>query len=660
MNEINRQVLLLEGAPWCADVAKRLQEASFTVNTVVDSSELVEATRKYLGEVIVAPLEQTGAVRDAFQQAESTVPPLPLLVLSEGLTVNQIESLRAKGVDALSWPHGAEFLESRVLALVRRQTDSSEVRLRQSHSQVFLEVATRLDYGFDYEKRLLKALGRLVEHACIKNATVMVKSDDEEVFYIMASTDEPSRARLPVAVDDYPEVAVALAESRELIEPGPHRISAGDTTNEESGDTNSGDMIILPLRWQGRAYGAMVITLLPGDTLHEATIELLRCVSSLIASSLRGSNLYKSLREQTSKKMLVNLEARQQREVLQKYEEFFERAFDGILVIDRQHQVLFINPAGEQITGYSRRGLFGTPLANIVEGKDQSRLLMMLRAVGESGTMHSFDLGLISTSGDTITVEVSPSAVLAEDTLFVLSFRDVTEARSLENELRSTKEFLERLIDSTTYAIVAADITGRLILFNKGAERLFGWAEAEILEQMNLSDLFSEGLAGRLMAHLRSPEDGGVGRLEAVRKDVLNKDGNLIPVAWSANILYEGSREVGTVAIFRDLRDRLVIERRLAQAQEKLLETEKQALIAELAGTTAHELNQPLTSIMGYAELLQRRISQDDSNHRAVDTIIQEAERMAEIVRKIGKITRYETKAYVGSTQILDLEKSSE
>ena len=87
--------------------------------------------------------------------------------------------------------------------------------------------------------------------------------------------------------------------------------------------------------------------------------------------------------------------------------------------------------------------------------------------------------------------------------------------------------------------------------------------------------------------------------------------------------------------------------------------TEKQALIAELAGTTAHELNQPLTSVMGYSELLKKKMSPDDVHYRAVDIILREAERMAEIVRKIGKITRYETKAYVGSTQILDLDKST-
>ena len=130
-------------------------------------------------------------------------------------------------------------------------------------------------------------------------------------------------------------------------------------------------------------------------------------------------------------------------------------------------------------------------------------------------------------------------------------------------------------------------------------------------------------------------------------------------MSLSAAIVYADGQEIATVGILTDLRDRLRMEQRLAQAQEKLDISERQAAIAELAGTTAHELNQPLTSIMGYAELLLRKLDQEDPRHRGISTIYQEAERMAEIVRKIGRITHYETKSYVGSTKILDLERST-
>ena len=135
----------------------------------------------------------------------------------------------------------------------------------------------------------------------------------------------------------------------------------------------------------------------------------------------------------------------------------------------------------------------------------------------------------------------------------------------------------------------------------------------------------------------------------------------LLPIMLSAAMIYdEQGKPSATVGIFTDLREKLRVEERLAQAQQKLAVTEKQALIAELAGTAAHELNQPLTSVIGYGELLQRKLSSGSPEHHAAEVIVREAERMADIVRKIGKITRYETKSYVGAQKILDLDKATD
>ncbi|MCA9543990.1 MAG: PAS domain S-box protein, partial [Myxococcales bacterium] len=94
--------------------------------------------------------------------------------------------------------------------------------------------------------------------------------------------------------------------------------------------------------------------------------------------------------------------------------------------------------------------------------------------------------------------------------------------------------------------------------------------------------------------------------------------------------------------------------------QQKLAVSEKQALIAELAGTAAHELNQPLTSVSGYAELILRRDPPDPMVRKAAQVILEQAGRMAKLVQRVGRVTRFETKAYVGSTRILDLDASEE
>jgi PAS domain S-box-containing protein len=238
-----------------------------------------------------------------------------------------------------------------------------------------------------------------------------------------------------------------------------------------------------------------------------------------------------------------------------------------------------------------------------------------------------------------VLVSASISMALADVGAALLSCRDITESRALEGELQKTKDFLERLIDSTVDGIVAADLRGRVILFNQGAARLTGWSADEVVGKMPVWKLYPRGQAVAIMRALRGGHGGQPGRLEPSRLELIGKSGALVPVSLTASMVYDAGREVATVGVVSDLREQLRIEERLATAQEKLIVSERQAVIAELAGATAHELNQPLTSVMGYSELLKKR--------------------MAEIVRKIGRITRYETKTYVGGTQIIDLEKST-
>jgi PAS domain S-box-containing protein len=200
---------------------------------------------------------------------------------------------------------------------------------------------------------------------------------------------------------------------------------------------------------------------------------------------------------------------------------------------------------------------------------------------------------------------------------------------------------------------------GRVILFNPGAERLIGYSASEVIDKISVWSLYPAGAASEVMASLREGKQGGVGMLTEHRREVLSKSGELVPVNMTASIIYEDGREVATVGIFTDLRDQLRMEQRLAAAQEELEMSARQAMVAQLAGAAAHELNQPLTSILGYAQLIERLSAEESPHTRAVDVILSEAERMAEIVKKIGRITKYETKDYVGSASIMDLDKSA-
>ncbi len=210
-----------------------------------------------------------------------------------------------------------------------------------------------------------------------------------------------------------------------------------------------------------------------------------------------------------------------------------------------------------------------------------------------------------------LTLSVSGAPLREGDAAAILSFRDVTEPRRIENELRRTKEFLEKLVDNTVDAVVAMDMQGRFILFNKGAEALTGYSAQEALGQPHRRRTSSsgEGVGRELLGGMRSAEHGGPGRLALTRQEIVTKSGERVPVNMTGSILYEGNREVATVGILTDLRDRVQLERKLSDATLRLERSERSAEMIALAGTAAHELNQPLTSVLGYAELLKRKLA---------------------------------------------------
>jgi PAS domain S-box-containing protein len=282
-----------------------------------------------------------------------------------------------------------------------------------------------------------------------------------------------------------------------------------------------------------------------------------------------------------------------------------------------------------------------------------SRLLL---AIGGGKGSHALDdlahLLLPARPTDALLVSVLRSAA---------ALRGAADDRAIAVELQRTKTFLERVVDASPDGIVAADMKGRIILFNRGAERITGWTAGEVVGRMNIADLYgSREMAREILRRLRSPEHGEVGRLGQTRARLMNRSGEAVPVALSAAIIYDGRQELATCGVFADLRDLLRVEERLAQAQAQLHVTEKQAIVSEVSGAMAHELNQPLMSVMGNAELLRRLVREMPKAGETVETILREAERMADIVKRIGRLSRYETKRYVGNTQILDLERSAD
>ena len=98
----------------------------------------------------------------------------------------------------------------------------------------------------------------------------------------------------------------------------------------------------------------------------------------------------------------------------------------------------------------------------------------------------------------------------------------------------------------------------------------------------------------------------------------------------------------------------------LEKAEEVLRETERLRVLAETAGATAHEINQPLQVILGNAQILQLELGPDSSQFQSLSDIIESGKRVSEIVKKMQSVRQYTTKSYTQGTKIVDFDRSSE
>lgn len=544
---------------------------------------------------------------------------------------------------------------------------SEEVAATERSTRAMLELTQALASSLDMSDILYTVVRRIAEIVNVERVSVVLAPEGEAgaVGYVVAASDNQGITNLRIDLEKYPEILEVLRTRAPLTiaDASTHPVLEG--VRSEMPQDKIGPLTLVPITWQDETMGVLFLRKRPErGQLSRRELEFCQIASNATAIALRNARVMQTLRDQTQQVNFARFEAERRLRNLKRYANLFTSAADGLVAVDGDGRVLFANPRAYEIAGVDENDVRDKPLALLLHPADRIKAVRLWRGVKAGRFPHGVDLRLAARGGE----ERGPARVLScsfsplqeSEGAVLFSFRDVTEERQTAVELAKTKEFLESLIQASVDAIIASNARGDILLFNPGAERITGWRADEVVGKLPVTRLYPGDGARDVMRMIRSPQHGGPGRLEAIRWEVLDRDGQRVPVQLSAAMLHDGQgRPSGTVGVFTDLREKLRIELRLSEAQQKLAQTERQALIAELAGTAAHELNQPLTSVIAYTELLLRKTPENDPVHRAATVISSEAHRMADIVRKIGKITRYETKSYVGSQKILDLDRAT-
>lgn len=171
---------------------------------------------------------------------------------------------------------------------------------------------------------------------------------------------------------------------------------------------------------------------------------------------------------------------------------------------------------------------------------------------------------------------------------------------AITREIRESEEKYHGLVQSAPDGIISIGGDGNVVLFNEASERMFGYAAKEVLGRP-LTILMPEPYRGNHQDGVRRlVETGQISSTGKVKEcEGLHRDGRTFPMELSLSVSGSPPKMMIT-GILRDVSDRNAM-------QEQSIASEKQALAATIAGSIGHEINNSLTGVMGYSELLMSR-----------------------------------------------------
>ena len=324
-------------------------------------------------------------------------------------------------------------------------------------------------------------------------------------------------------------------------------------------------------------------------------------------------------------------------------EERWHRIFDGsadaILILDPETlRIVDANETAVRLFEYGRAELFRLNLEALEgEGTGLSRLV---ETAGREGRAGAEAVSCVSRSGRRILTEAQLATLpIGPSRPILLMVRDMTERRLAEEALRLSQRRLAGILDIAQDAIISVDDTLTIRLFNKGAERIFGFAAYETIgRRLDLLLPDSQSLVEAI--ERRSP---ALSAAPAERQEVgaRRRDGSEFPAELSASKFQLGEEAVFTL-ILRDVSDRRRAELERANLLGQFHQAQKMEAIGRLAGGIAHDFNNVLAAILGYADLALYDIPADTPAAANVQQVLKAGRRGKTLVRQILAFSRRE------------------
>jgi PAS domain S-box-containing protein len=220
---------------------------------------------------------------------------------------------------------------------------------------------------------------------------------------------------------------------------------------------------------------------------------------------------------------------------------------------------------------------------------------------------------------------------------YVEIVRDITLRKTLERELRNTKDFLENIMESSVDGIMTTDLKGKITYMNRALEDMIQHKRDEVLGT-HVSNFYVNGIqtARDIMAFLNTYE-----RAQNYELQARGNNNIIIPFACSLFLLRdEEGKLIGTAGIFKDITQKKLLEAKLKDTQAHLVEALKMRALGELVAGVAHEINNPLMASQTILHVILKNLSPASNEREKLELVRKCNDRIQRIVDHLREFSR--------------------
>ncbi|MCP4341139.1 MAG: PAS domain S-box protein [Desulfobulbaceae bacterium] len=319
-----------------------------------------------------------------------------------------------------------------------------------------------------------------------------------------------------------------------------------------------------------------------------------------------------------------------------------EVSLDGIIIIDETRTIVSFNRRFEELWGLSA--------CVLRYGSDEQALKLVLPQMADPDQFvarveylyahrgeHSFEE--ISLNDGRTFERYSAPMLGANDKYYgrVWYFRDVTERQIAAQALRESEEKYRDLFDSADLLIQSIDANGHFQHVNKNWKETLGYSDEEIAH-LTIWDIIHPDSTPHCQIFFGKILAGE--KIDAFETVFLSKDGSSIPVEGNSNCRFKNGKPALTRGIFRDIRERKRAEEEKAELEALLYRSQNMEALGTLAGGVAHDLNNILSGIVSYPELLLLDLPEKSPMREPLMTIKKSGDNAASIVQDLLTLAR--------------------